>query len=380
MGLLLQACFVIILHFAAVWITIAVAFFRWICVRWPLSGNRLCSLGNARLAIGIIVVAALLTNIPNVLCNSIAERPFADPQNNRTLYSVGIHDRCDVGTFLRDLNGALLAFGIRFVPSIALTALTLLLLNEMRKVNARFLKLRVSNTRVSNAASTQIAIVVADASGSRSSLICSTEERGRQYNGGRQAPPRKSQSFVQPPVPLELPNYLSLPTPNQHMRGSISVTGSIASLGAGTISTPLSTANPSPRHSLCGIGIDMHIESSAGRGPGAEQVSTFSIGTRNVRFAGGAIVESPRLCNVESRRLRESNRTTRMLLWVVAMFLLVEFPQGVLHVASSADHIFEICGYAKLGDLLDLETLLMNTAKVCTNFLSRCECTDMRVR
>ena len=370
MCLLLQACFVIMLHFAAVWITIAVAFFRWICVRWPLSGNRFCSLGNARLAIGIIAVAALLTNIPNVLCNAIAERPFADRQRNRTLYSVGIHDRCDVGTFVRDLNGALLAFCIRFVPSITLTALTLLLLNEMRKVNARFLNLRVANTSESNAANAQIAIVMANASGSRSSLICSTEERGRQPNGGHQAPPRKSQSFVQPPLPSELPNYLSLP-PNQYMRGSISVTGSIASLGAATISTQISTGNPSPCHSLCGN------ESNAGRG--GEQVSTFSTVVRNVRFARGAIGESPRFCNVESRRLRESNRTTRMLLWVVAMFLVVEFPQGVLHVASSADNIFEICGYAKLGDLLDLETLLMNTAKVCSDFLSLGKCTDMRV-
>lgn len=60
-------------------------------------------------------------------------------------------------------------------------------------------------------------------------------------------------------------------------------------------------------------------------------------------------------------RDRKTNRTTRMLLVVVILFLLTEFPQGILNLLSGilvTDFIDEV--YVPLGDILDIITLVNN--------------------
>lgn len=71
----------------------------------------------------------------------------------------------------------------------------------------------------------------------------------------------------------------------------------------------------------------------------------------------------------EDSRDRKTNRTTRMLLVVVALFLLTEFPQGILSLLSgvlSGDFVEEV--YVPLGDLLDIVTLVNNGV----NFILYC--------
>ena len=70
----------------------------------------------------------------------------------------------------------------------------------------------------------------------------------------------------------------------------------------------------------------------------------------------------------ESDRARENNRTTGMLLAVVALFLLTEMPQGMLTLCSIfiPDFFGEV--YSPLGDLLDIAALLNNSI----NFVLYC--------
>lgn len=60
-------------------------------------------------------------------------------------------------------------------------------------------------------------------------------------------------------------------------------------------------------------------------------------------------------------RDKKTNRTTRMLLVVVILFLLTEFPQGILNLLSGipvTDFFQEV--YVPLGDILDIVTLINN--------------------
>jgi len=59
-------------------------------------------------------------------------------------------------------------------------------------------------------------------------------------------------------------------------------------------------------------------------------------------------------------RDRKTNRTTRMLLVVVVLFLVTEFPQGVINLLSGIldDFVEEV--YMSLGDLLDILALINN--------------------
>lgn len=70
-----------------------------------------------------------------------------------------------------------------------------------------------------------------------------------------------------------------------------------------------------------------------------------------------------------SSRDRKTNRTTRMLLVVVVLFLLTEFPQGIINLLSgvmSTDFVIEV--YMTLGDLLDILALINNGV----NFILYC--------
>ena len=70
----------------------------------------------------------------------------------------------------------------------------------------------------------------------------------------------------------------------------------------------------------------------------------------------------------ESERAHEHNRTTRMLLAVVALFLISELPQGILTLCTIFITGFFNDVYWPLGDLLDIMALLNNSI----NFILYC--------
>lgn len=65
-------------------------------------------------------------------------------------------------------------------------------------------------------------------------------------------------------------------------------------------------------------------------------------------------------CEDDSSRDRKTNRTTRMLLTVVFLFLLTEFPQGILSLLNGLLPLFVEEVYGPLGDLLDILALINN--------------------
>ena len=70
----------------------------------------------------------------------------------------------------------------------------------------------------------------------------------------------------------------------------------------------------------------------------------------------------------ESARAREHNKTTGMLLAIVALFLLTELPQGILTLCNIFISNFYFDVYWQLGDLLDMLALVNNSI----NFVLYC--------
>jgi G protein-coupled receptor 139 len=69
-----------------------------------------------------------------------------------------------------------------------------------------------------------------------------------------------------------------------------------------------------------------------------------------------------------SAREHKTNSTTLMLLAVVLLFIVTEFPQGILNLLSGVLPYFVHEVYAQLGDLLDIAALTNN----CVNFILYC--------
>ena len=67
-------------------------------------------------------------------------------------------------------------------------------------------------------------------------------------------------------------------------------------------------------------------------------------------------------------RLTEHSRTTKMLLAVIVLFLVTEFPQGILIVCSACVNGFFESVYIPLGDIMDIVALVNNSV----NFILYC--------
>ena len=67
-------------------------------------------------------------------------------------------------------------------------------------------------------------------------------------------------------------------------------------------------------------------------------------------------------------RLTEHSRTTKMLLAVIVLFLITEFPQGILIVCSACVQGFFENVYIPLGDVMDIVALVNNSV----NFILYC--------
>jgi len=69
----------------------------------------------------------------------------------------------------------------------------------------------------------------------------------------------------------------------------------------------------------------------------------------------------------DDRRARANARTTRMLLLVVVLFLITEFPQGVTNLLNGLLPHFVDEVYASLGDLLDILGDLLDILALINN-------------
>jgi len=67
-------------------------------------------------------------------------------------------------------------------------------------------------------------------------------------------------------------------------------------------------------------------------------------------------------------KAREGNHTTAMLVSVIVLFLITEFPQGVLALISGLKPIYFSTLYLPLGDVMDIAALVNNAV----NFILYC--------
>ncbi|GFR66442.1 FMRFamide receptor [Elysia marginata] len=160
--LLFHANFSIVCHTVAIWLTIALAIFRYIYICKPTSGAYYCSQRRARFVVILVTILTIIVCVPNFGVNYYRYEPGqpiagADGTLNDStmsnvtgpgLYYPTIRAFSASDAILVDVNNWLQAILIKLLPCFMLTTLTLLLVHAMHKAYRKRLKLK-SQGRVS---------------------------------------------------------------------------------------------------------------------------------------------------------------------------------------------------------------------------------------
>ncbi|RUS91425.1 hypothetical protein EGW08_000855 [Elysia chlorotica] len=161
--LLFHASFSIVCHTIAIWLTIALAIFRYIYICKPTSGAYYCSQRRAKFVVLLVTCLTILICVPNVGVNyygyvpgKTVEQIGYGSDNTSTvsnvttpgLYFPTIRATSSGDMILNNVNNWLQAVLAKFVPCFMLTTLTLLLVHAMHKAYRKRLKLK-SQGRVS---------------------------------------------------------------------------------------------------------------------------------------------------------------------------------------------------------------------------------------
>lgn len=150
--LLFHGSFSIICHTIAIWLTIALAIFRFLYIWFPTKGSTLCTLDHAKKVIVVIIFSTIFMCIPNVIANDFGSKELCVYSMNETSNSSVIsgvdkiyHWKPRLGgafDFNESLNFFVQASLMKIIPCIMLTLLTILLIVAMHRAYKRRMALK----------------------------------------------------------------------------------------------------------------------------------------------------------------------------------------------------------------------------------------------
>lgn len=132
----------VIVHSVSIWLTVTLAVFRYVFIRFPRRGVRLCNIERAKIACCIVVVAVLFVCLPNSLTYEIVGEWYNITLQdgtfvNGTVYWVDIKNSTSFEKIFKNLNFWIQAIFIKLLPCFMLTVFSLLLLKTMRDADKR---------------------------------------------------------------------------------------------------------------------------------------------------------------------------------------------------------------------------------------------------
>lgn len=138
--LVFHANFSVMCHSTAIWLTICLATFRFVCIWFPTKGSSYCTVLRAKQFIAIIIGSVVLLCIPNIVINYMKSDHKNQTVDNitkvDTVYNMyyrngGAYDHID------KLNKMIQAILFKIVPCVLLTILTILLITAMHRAYKR---------------------------------------------------------------------------------------------------------------------------------------------------------------------------------------------------------------------------------------------------
>ncbi|KAL8578198.1 hypothetical protein ACOMHN_040959 [Nucella lapillus] len=144
--LLFFAIFSVIVHSISIWLTVSLAVFRYIFIRYPRHGVKLCSLHRAHVTVIVVCVVVTIVCIPNSV--SYEMKTYED--DNATSWYIDVKTDTSGYLFLKSFNLWVQAVLIKLLPCFLLAVLSLLLIQQMKEAERRRKKLMNKNGKNSD--------------------------------------------------------------------------------------------------------------------------------------------------------------------------------------------------------------------------------------
>ncbi|ELU07445.1 hypothetical protein CAPTEDRAFT_24794, partial [Capitella teleta] len=151
--LLFYACFSVVVHTVSIWLTVTLAVFRYIFIKYPRQGAVLCSLFRAKVAVFLVYVITLVVCIPNFVTITVQGEPQSSNGTTAVLWFVGFKMETKADKFIHDFNFWIQAILVKLVPCFGLTILSILLVQTMKRAEARRKNLRQKSAPAPSASS-----------------------------------------------------------------------------------------------------------------------------------------------------------------------------------------------------------------------------------
>ena len=138
--LLFHVNFSVMCHSSAIWLTICLATFRFVCIWFPTRGSSHCTVIRAKQFIGIIFGSVILLCVPNLIINHMKSDNRNQTEGNTTTLDIVYNmDYRKGGAFdhIDKLNKMIQAIIFKIIPCVLLTILTILLITAMHRAYKR---------------------------------------------------------------------------------------------------------------------------------------------------------------------------------------------------------------------------------------------------
>ncbi|XP_064642578.1 G-protein coupled receptor dmsr-1-like [Lineus longissimus] len=137
--LLFYVCFSVLAHSISIWLTVTLAIFRYLFIRYPRHGQTLCSIERAKLSIILVFFATLLVCIPNFMGHNV--KTMRD-ENNETMYIMSGRQDSYFYEIIGRVNFWMISVLVKLFPCFLLIVLSILLIRCMQEAELRRKNLR----------------------------------------------------------------------------------------------------------------------------------------------------------------------------------------------------------------------------------------------
>lgn len=133
----------VVVHSISIWLTVTLALFRYIFIKYPRQSTYLCTIQRAQLSVVVVTIVTTVVCMPNSATLKIQQQTG----NTSTIWYIKYKENSEAEKISRTLNFWVQAILLKLVPCVFLTVLSILLVKAMKDAEKRRKRLQSRSGR-----------------------------------------------------------------------------------------------------------------------------------------------------------------------------------------------------------------------------------------